>query len=223
MKPKTKEGVEKGQPKKDFKKPEIIISQESPIKTEEEQIIKLTAKQERFCYEYCLDLNATQAAIRSGYSIKTAGVIGNENLKKPYIQVRIKEMRDNLSETAGITALKIIKEHQKIAFSDGSKLRDGWMELKDFEDLSQEDRACIQEVSTKEEKKEFAGITTSVTWVKIKLYDKQKSLESLTDILGFKAPTKTELTGKDGKPLISSLKIEIINSATQVKKDDTGS
>lgn len=47
---------------------------------------KMTAKQQRFCDEYLIDLNATQAAIRAGYSKKTAGVIGDENLKKPYIR-----------------------------------------------------------------------------------------------------------------------------------------
>lgn len=47
---------------------------------------KLTAKQQRFCDEYLIDLNATQAAIRAGYSRKTAGKIGQENLTKPDIQ-----------------------------------------------------------------------------------------------------------------------------------------
>ena len=56
---------------------------------------KLTAKQQRFCDEYLIDLNATQAAIRAGYSRKTARVIGQENLQKPavkaYIEERMKE------------------------------------------------------------------------------------------------------------------------------------
>lgn len=47
---------------------------------------KMTAKQMRFCDEYLIDLNATQAAIRAGYSKKTATVIGAENLTKPYIR-----------------------------------------------------------------------------------------------------------------------------------------
>ena len=47
---------------------------------------KMTAKQMRFCDEYLIDLNATQAAIRAGYSEKTATVIGSENLTKPYIR-----------------------------------------------------------------------------------------------------------------------------------------
>lgn len=52
---------------------------------------KLTAKQQRFCDEYLIDLNATQAAIRAGYSKKTAYSIGVENLKKPEIKKQIDE------------------------------------------------------------------------------------------------------------------------------------
>ena len=110
--------------------------------------VKLTAKQERFCYEYCIDFNATQAAIRAGYSETTAYAIGAENLKKPQIKKRIEEMQNNLAETAGISALRILKEHEKIAFSSAGHLRDGWITLKEFESLSEADKACIQEVST---------------------------------------------------------------------------
>lgn len=56
---------------------------------------KLKPKQQRFCDEYLVDLNATQAAIRAGYSAKTARVIGAENLTKPaiksYIEARMAE------------------------------------------------------------------------------------------------------------------------------------
>ena len=50
---------------------------------------KLTPKQARFCEEYLVDLNATQAAIRAGYSVESAGSIGSENLTKPEIRARI--------------------------------------------------------------------------------------------------------------------------------------
>jgi phage terminase small subunit len=60
---------------------------------------KLTAKQQRFCDEYLIDLNATQAAIRAGYSKKTARAIANENLTKPYIKEYIeKRMAEKDSE-----------------------------------------------------------------------------------------------------------------------------
>ena len=61
---------------------------------------KLTAKQQRFCDEYLIDLNATQAAIRAGYSEKTAAVIATENLRKPnikeYIEKRMEEKEKSL-------------------------------------------------------------------------------------------------------------------------------
>lgn len=60
----------------------------------------LTKKQQRFCDEYLIDLNATQAAIRAGYSEKTAAVIATENLRKPnireYIEKRMAEKEDAL-------------------------------------------------------------------------------------------------------------------------------
>lgn len=51
----------------------------------------LTDKQRKFCDEYLIDLNATQAAIRAGYSPKTARMIANENLTKPYIKEYIEK------------------------------------------------------------------------------------------------------------------------------------
>lgn len=60
----------------------------------------LTPKQERFVAEYLIDLNATQAAIRAGYSEKTAGQVGFENLKKP-------EIADAIAAKAGKTAEKL--------------------------------------------------------------------------------------------------------------------
>jgi len=61
---------------------------------------KLTEKQKRFCDEYLIDLNATQAAIRAGYSEKTAAVIATENLRKPnikeYIENRLAEKEKEL-------------------------------------------------------------------------------------------------------------------------------
>lgn len=64
---------------------------------------KMTNKQKRFCDEYLIDMNATQSAIRAGYSPKTARFIGQENLTKPdikaYIEKRMKEKEDKLIAT----------------------------------------------------------------------------------------------------------------------------
>lgn len=77
----------------------------------------LTEKQKRFVAEYLVDLNATQAAIRAGYSEKTAGSVGNENLKKPEIQEALqKAIKDRESRTE-ITQDKVLGELGKVAFS----------------------------------------------------------------------------------------------------------
>lgn len=65
---------------------------------------KLTSKQQLFCEEYLIDLNATQAAIRAGYSVKTSRVIGTENLLKPVIAEFIQKAMAKRSESTGVTA-----------------------------------------------------------------------------------------------------------------------
>ena len=69
----------------------------------------LTAKQEMFCLEYLIDLNATQAAIRAGYSEKTANVIGPENLAKPCISEKIAKAFNERIETTKIDAAYVLK------------------------------------------------------------------------------------------------------------------
>ncbi len=70
---------------------------------------KLTAKQERFCEEYLIDLNATQAAIRAGYSAKTAQQIGAENLSKPVISDFISEAKLERSQSLRIDAAYVLE------------------------------------------------------------------------------------------------------------------
>ncbi len=69
---------------------------------------KLTAKQEMFCKEYLIDLNATQAAIRAGYSEHTAKDIGCENLAKPNLAKRIQELMSERSNKAQISAETVL-------------------------------------------------------------------------------------------------------------------
>jgi phage terminase small subunit len=162
--------------------------------------IKLTPKQEIFCYEYCIDFNATRAAIKAGYNKNSARQIASDNLTKVYIQDRIRYMRDNVAETAGISIMKIINEHAKIAFSSFANMKDGWMLLKDFEKLTETEKACISEIQTKESRRADGGDGIVIEeWVKLKLWDKQKSLDSISKLLGFDAPQKIDLTSKGEK------------------------
>jgi phage terminase small subunit len=107
---------------------------DSPIKPSDEADGTLTAKQQCFVAEYLIDLNATQAAIRAGYSEKTATAIGCENLTKPYIQAAIAVAMEQRQKRTEVTQDRIVAELAKIAFSDirkavawgdGSAITDG--------------------------------------------------------------------------------------------------
>lgn len=74
----------------------------------------MTPKQERFVEEYLIDLNATQAAIRAGYSKTAAKAIGCENLTKPDIAEAISNARVELSEKAETNALWVLLEARSV-------------------------------------------------------------------------------------------------------------
>lgn len=74
---------------------------------------KLTPKQERFVQEYLIDLNATQAAIRAGYSEDTARAIGYENLTKPYIADMVTKLKAEREERVLCDADWVLKKSMK--------------------------------------------------------------------------------------------------------------
>ena len=78
----------------------------------------ITAKQKKFVDEYLVDLNATQAAMRAGYSKKTAYSIGIENLKKPVIQEYIQKRQTEIQNQTDITRKEILSELKTIGFAD---------------------------------------------------------------------------------------------------------
>lgn len=78
----------------------------------------ITAKQKKFVDEYLVDLNATQAAMRAGYSKKTAYSIGIENLKKPVIQEYIQKRQTEIRNQTDITRKEILSELKTIGFAD---------------------------------------------------------------------------------------------------------
>lgn len=93
---------------------------------------RLTPKQERFVQEYMIDLNATQAAIRAGYSAKTAYSIGNENLSKPEIAKSIEEAQAKRATECGIDAAWVLREARRTyeACHDADKLSEAVSALK---------------------------------------------------------------------------------------------
>ena len=84
----------------------------------------MTDKQARFCEEYMIDLNATQAAIRAGYSPKTAREQAPRLLANVSIQNRIAQLQAEQSRRTGVSADRVVRELAKIAFANASDLID---------------------------------------------------------------------------------------------------
>ena len=159
--------------------------------------MKLTAKQQRFVDEYLIDLNATQAAIRAGYSEKTAQEQASRLLSNVMVRQAIEQRKKDREKRTEITQDKVLNEISKIAFGDARNVMswgpDG-LTLKDSEEISDTDAAFVAEVS--ETTTEHGGT------LKLKTNDKLKALELLGKHLGlFKE--NIELTGKNGTPIQS--------------------
>lgn len=159
--------------------------------------IFLTPKQEAFVLHY-LENNNAAAAYRHAYNTTAADnvvrVAAHRLLHNPKVARKIRYYQSHVAEAVGLSILKVLKEHKKIAFADATRLRNGWMTLKEFEGLTPEERAAIKSIDTKQTKRVTDdGETIVDEWVKITLWDKQKALDSITDMLGFKAATKTEV------------------------------
>lgn len=86
----------------------------------------LSDKQALFCKEYVIDLNATQAAIRAGYSAKTAGQIGEQNLKKLEIQAEIRRLTSDRSQRTEITADYVLQKIQSIVEATSAENEDSY-------------------------------------------------------------------------------------------------
>ncbi len=138
----------------------------------------MTKKQKLFVAEYLIDLNATQAAIRSGYSVDTAGEIGHENLKKPEIQKAIAKAMAERSKRTGVNQDRVVQELARLAFINMTDVVDA--EGKIREDAAEDDRACIESIKYK---RSDTDIGTSVER-EVKIGSKLKALELLGKHLG---------------------------------------
>lgn len=146
---------------------------------------KLTPKQRRFVDEYLIDLNATQAAIRAGYSPKTANEQGARLLANVSIAKAIQEARDKQQERTEITQDRVLLEYARIAFFDPRKLFRSDGSPKPVEELDTDTAAALAGLEVREE---FEGAGENRTFVgytkKYKLANKLGALDSLAKHLG---------------------------------------
>ncbi len=139
---------------------------------------KLSGKQRRFVDEYLIDLNATQAAIRAGYSAKTANEIGSQNLAKLSIQQAIAERMAERSRRTGVNQDRVVLELAKIAFIKMTDVVDPDGKIR--EDASEDDLSCIESIKYKRSESE----TGSSEEREVRISPKMKALELLGKHLG---------------------------------------
>ncbi|MBB6670265.1 terminase small subunit [Cohnella nanjingensis] len=133
----------------------------------------LPVKQQKFADEFLIDLNATQAAIRAGYSFKTATEQGSRLLANVKVRAYIDERMAVISTRTGINQERIMRELARIAFLDPTKLVN--MDSAELQDnASADDRAAIASVKVKSMSGDVEMIEREVRFA-----DKLKALELL--------------------------------------------
>ena len=164
-----------------------------------------------FAKEYLIDLNATQAAIRAGYSPKTAMQQGQRLLTRDDIQAAIQKEMNKRARRTEITADKVLEEYAKLGFSDitdylqvvterilvghdketGEPISDisQFVLMKDTANIPKDKLAAISEIKQAKDGS-----------ISFKLHDKKGALDSIAKHLGMFVD-RTELTGKDGGPI----------------------
>ena len=133
----------------------------------------MSPKAERFVTEYLIDLNATQAAIRAGYSAKTANEQGSRLLTNVSVRYALQEAMKARAERTEIKADRVLKELARIAFFDVRRLfnEDGSMKL--AHELDDEAAACVAGMETSEIN---AGENVIGQTKKVKIVDKGGAL-----------------------------------------------
>lgn len=154
----------------------------------------LTDKQEMFCREYLIDLNATQAAIRAGYSAKTANRTASENLSKPDIQFRITELKAKRNEDVSINAEYVLKRLVEIDQMDVLDILNSNGDLKPVAEWPKVWRTTLSGLEVMEMASEG---NAAALLKKIKWPDKVKNLELLgkhISVQAFKEQVEQKVT-----------------------------
>ncbi len=141
---------------------------------------QLNDKQRLFCQEYLIDLNATKAAERAGYSPKTANEQGCQHLAKLNIQTYIQELMQKRSEKVEVTAEMVLKELIKIGFSNiQDYIKEGFT-ISDIATIEREKASVIESMKVKHTYGDYPS-----TEVNFKLHDKLSALEKISKHIGF--------------------------------------
>lgn len=144
----------------------------------------LTPKQAKFVREYMVDLNATQAAIRAGYSKRTAGVIAAQNLAKAIIQSAIAKIQQEQTSAAVMSRQECLEMLSAISRANVAD----YVTEKGAVDLKRGDPRAVLEINT-------TKVNASTTVTKFRLHPKLDAAARLAKMLDWDAPEKHEHSG----------------------------
>jgi len=153
--------------------------------------MKLTPKQERFIQEYLVDLNATQAATRAGYSAKSAETIGLQLLRKKQVSSAISQAQAKTANKLEITKERLISALLPIVDADVQHYQDidegGFVKLKQFKDMPKGASLAIKTITEDRIIKETPDGEAVIVkdQRRVDLYDKIRAVETIAKMLGF--------------------------------------
>lgn len=158
-----------------------------------------TERQKLFAYAYFNNGgNAAQAAIEAGYSERSAASTASEILKYPNVAALLAELNDKLKERAIVTKEQIAAELAKIGFSDIRQIFDADGNMLPVNEIPDTAAAALAGVDVDEL---YAGKDNIGQTKKVKMWDKLKALAQLTELYGYNAPVKSDVTTHIGKAL----------------------
>ena len=174
----------------------------------------LTAKQRQFVAEYLIDLNATQAATRAGYSARTANEQGARLLANVSVRAALQDAMQARSARTEVTADRVLAEYAKLAFLDPRRFYDAKGGLIPVPLLPADVAAALSgmEVTVERAGKDEDGKQGFSDVTKIKFVDKKGALDSVARHLGM-FNDKLALTGKDGGPVDMSIQLSFVKPA----------
>lgn len=148
---------------------------------------KLTAKQRAFVDEYLVDLNASAAARRAGYSDRTAYRTGADNLRKPQIAAAIEAAQAARAKRTEVTADRVVEELAKVGFAnllDYFHLTSEGEPVIDLSDITRDQAAALAELQVEDFVEGRGDDSRQVRRVRIKVADKLRALDQLGQHLG---------------------------------------
>ena len=167
---------------------------------------KLTDKQERFCLEYVIDFNATQAAIKAGHSENTANEQGSQNLAKLSIQERIKQLQAKAIEKLDTDHTDVLNQLKNWAYSDITQTIE--LSAQEVKELPLE----IRQLITKFKRTVKSGDWGEEEVIELHFVSKEKAIEMIAKHIGFfekdnsQKKTEISMTSEERTERIKELK-----------------